>query len=95
MGMSRTRRPGSDSSWRHWIADAGRSAVHMPIKLDDLVGRRKERHMSITDVSNASGLSREMIYRIERGDNVTIKSLQAYCLVLGLQVVFIDSWDHS
>lgn len=48
--------------------------------------RRREYGLSATEIATRSGLSRQVVYRIENMENVTIKSLVAYCEALGLRI---------
>lgn len=72
--------------------DVAGSAVHMSIKLCQLQQERKRLGMSVMEVARESNLSREMVYRIERGDNVTIYSMSSYLHSLGLRIDIVPDW---
>jgi transcriptional regulator with XRE-family HTH domain len=45
---------------------------------------RKELRLKTTDVATHSGRSRDVLHRLERGDDVTVSSLMAILAAMGL-----------
>ncbi|MGC4062844.1 MAG: helix-turn-helix transcriptional regulator [Aquabacterium sp.] len=59
--------------------------IRLPSELGDAVQQhRKAAGMSVTDVAKRSGKTRDVVYRIEQGEDVAVTSLMAVLGALGL-----------
>lgn len=59
--------------------------VRLPVDLGEaLLAHRKAQGLSVTDVARHAGKTRDVIYRLEHGEDVTVASLMAVLGALGL-----------
>jgi HTH-type transcriptional regulator/antitoxin HipB len=59
--------------------------IRLPQDLGKAVkNARKELRLKTTDVAKRSGRSRDVLHRLERGDDVTVSSLMAILATMGL-----------
>jgi transcriptional regulator with XRE-family HTH domain len=62
-------------------------AIKLPSDLGKAIRRRRKAvKMSVTDVARHAGKTRDVVYRIEQGEDVAVTSLMAVLGALGLSL---------